>query len=873
IVEENLHIRFSESTPNVVGNGPDWLFDINALTRTMNYEPIVAGTQSNGFAGTKASDNAGQPRKETEPVKDYILLPLWTADPLFSQDPKSSYDDGSKPSSDDGKKVNEDLRKESECNDHKKEDNVDSTNNVNTADNINTVSSTVNVVGINEVNAVDGKISIELLFDPNVPALEDVSIFNFSSDDEDDDHHFDQVIGDLQSATQTRSMSKNLEEQGFVSTIQQRTNHKDLQNCLFACFLSQKEPKKVAQWYPQEEGIDYDEVFAPVARIEAIRLFLAYDSFKDFVVYQMDVKSVFLYEKIKEEVYVCQPSGFEDPDFPDRVYKVKKELYGLRQAPRAWYLKGQPKLGIWYLKDSPFNLVAYTDSDYARASLDKKSTMGVNVQDDADKEMFDVDALNVEVINTAKLIIDDAQVSVAGDIVSTTSIPVSAATTTTTTITTVDDVTLAQAPKEIKSTKPKVKGLVIQELSESTTTISSQQPHDKEKRRKHFATKRAEEKRNKPPTKAQQRKIMCTYLKNMEGYKLKDLKLKEFDSIQEIFNKAFKRVNTFEDFRAELVEDIAYLLLYVHDIILTASTTFLHKVISLLHGEFFMTDLGSYVRLYPCRPHVDIDSKLGPDGDPVSDPTLYRSLASALQHLAFTRPDLSYVVQQTCLYMHDPRKPHFSALNRFLRLVVLSLIVLILAIVCSLGITCFLGMLSARLHYPDRVLKLNRGVANVVAETTWVCNLWFEPHALAFTATLVYCDNVSAVYLFNNLEVNIGLDGGRDKQLRQADVLLYSWDRGLDVCVDLTGSSPLTQTGMVDFVPGRVVIDVASITRPKPFAHLLLPPSLASSTSSTTYTSPIALFKPKTKAPAKKDTSLLRILQPLSLLEALGKSG
>ncbi|GKD72509.1 retrovirus-related pol polyprotein from transposon TNT 1-94 [Tanacetum coccineum] len=93
----------------------------------------------------------------------------------------------------------------------------------------------------------------------------------------------------------------------------------------------------VAQGYTQEEGIDYDEVFAPVARIEAIRLFLAYASFKDFVVYQIDVKSVFLYGKIEEEVYVCQPPGFEDPDFPDRVYKVEKALYGLHQAPRAWY--------------------------------------------------------------------------------------------------------------------------------------------------------------------------------------------------------------------------------------------------------------------------------------------------------------------------------------------------------------------------------------------------------------------------------------------------------------------------------------------------------------------------------------------------------
>ncbi|GJS31731.1 putative ribonuclease H-like domain-containing protein [Tanacetum coccineum] len=87
----------------------------------------------------------------------------------------------------------------------------------------------------------------------------------------------------------------------------------------------------------QEEGIDYDEVFAPVARIEAIRLFLAYASFMGFIVYQMDVKSAFLYGTIEEEVYVCQPPGFEDPQFPDKVYKVEKTLYGLHQAPRAWY--------------------------------------------------------------------------------------------------------------------------------------------------------------------------------------------------------------------------------------------------------------------------------------------------------------------------------------------------------------------------------------------------------------------------------------------------------------------------------------------------------------------------------------------------------
>ncbi|GJV59553.1 retrovirus-related pol polyprotein from transposon TNT 1-94 [Tanacetum coccineum] len=142
IVEKNLHIRFSESTPNAVG------------------------TQSNGFVGTKVSDNAGQARKETEPIKDYILLPLWTADPPYSQDPKSSHNDGSKPSSDDGKKVDENPRKYSECRDQEKEDNVNSTN-------------TVNAAGTNEVNLVGGKTSIELPFDLNMHALEDDSIFDF----------------------------------------------------------------------------------------------------------------------------------------------------------------------------------------------------------------------------------------------------------------------------------------------------------------------------------------------------------------------------------------------------------------------------------------------------------------------------------------------------------------------------------------------------------------------------------------------------------------------------------------------------------------------------------------------------------------------
>ncbi|GJS54092.1 putative ribonuclease H-like domain-containing protein [Tanacetum coccineum] len=112
----------------------------------------------------------------------------------------------------------------------------------------------------------------------------------------------------------------------------------------------------VAQGYRQEEGVDYDEVFAPVARIEAIRLFLAFASFMGFTVYQMDVKSAFLYGNITEEVYVKQPPGFEDPSHPNKVYRVVKALYGLHQAPRAWY----ERLSTFLLKHG-----------YRRGAIDK----------------------------------------------------------------------------------------------------------------------------------------------------------------------------------------------------------------------------------------------------------------------------------------------------------------------------------------------------------------------------------------------------------------------------------------------------------------------------------------------------------------------
>ncbi|GJS08594.1 putative ribonuclease H-like domain-containing protein [Tanacetum coccineum] len=362
IVEENLHAKFSEDTPNIAISRPNWLFDIDALTKSMNYKPVVAGNQSNGSAGTKACDNVGKARVETVHGKDYILLPLWTQDPSFSSSSKDSPDAGFKPSEEDEKKDAKDLgNKDSEVpRIEEPKVNQEKDYSVNSTNTINTVSPTVNTAGI-EDNAVNENIVYGCDDDPNMPELEEIV---YSDDDKDvgaeadinnldthipvspiptirihKDHLIEQIIGDIYSAPQTRRMTKSVwtlvdlpNGKRGIGTKWVYRNKKYERDIVI-----KNKARLVAQGYIQEEGIDYDKVFAPAARIEAIRLFLAYASFKDFVVYQMDVKSAFLYGKIEEEVYVCQPPGFEDPDFPDRVYKVEKALYGLHQAPRAWY--------------------------------------------------------------------------------------------------------------------------------------------------------------------------------------------------------------------------------------------------------------------------------------------------------------------------------------------------------------------------------------------------------------------------------------------------------------------------------------------------------------------------------------------------------
>ncbi|GJR80975.1 putative ribonuclease H-like domain-containing protein [Tanacetum coccineum] len=271
-VEENLHIRFLKDKPIVLGDGPKWLFDIDSLTKSMNYVSVIACTNSNDCAGSEVSIGKGTSSKETDTSQDYIVMPLWKDSSLFDSPSMNVSHDKPEPSCDAEKKDDEGVSKESGVDDQE----------------------------IPESSTPNTRIH--------------------------KDHSLDHVIGDIQSGVQTIGMTKN----SWVEAMQEELLQFKLQKVWVLVDLP-KGKRAI------EEGIDYNDVFAPVARIEAIRLFLAYASFMGFMVYQMDVKSAFLYGQIEEEVYVCQLLGFEDPDYPDKVYKVVKALYGLHQAPRAWY--------------------------------------------------------------------------------------------------------------------------------------------------------------------------------------------------------------------------------------------------------------------------------------------------------------------------------------------------------------------------------------------------------------------------------------------------------------------------------------------------------------------------------------------------------
>ncbi|GKB38949.1 putative ribonuclease H-like domain-containing protein [Tanacetum coccineum] len=271
IVEENLHVQFSENTPNIAGSGPNWLFDIDALTKSMNYKPIVAGNQSNCSASTKACDDAGKARVETVPGKDYILLPLWTQDLPFSSSSKDSPDAGFKPSGEEEKKDAKDPENEDSEVPNTEESGVNQEDeNVNSTNNINTVSSTVNVVGI-EDNAIDENIVGAEADMTNLDTY--ISSSPILTTRIHKDHSVEQIIRDIHSAPQTRRMTKSVTKHDLpygkraIGIKWIYKNKKDKRG-----IMVRNKARLVTQGNTKEEGIDYDEVFVPVAMIEVIRL-------------------------------------------------------------------------------------------------------------------------------------------------------------------------------------------------------------------------------------------------------------------------------------------------------------------------------------------------------------------------------------------------------------------------------------------------------------------------------------------------------------------------------------------------------------------------------------------------------------------------
>nr|GEU96366.1 hypothetical protein [Tanacetum cinerariifolium] len=562
IVKENLHVKFSENTPNIAGSRPNWLFDIDALTKSMNYKPVVIGNQSNGSAGTKACDNVGE--EEKKDVEDL------------------GNENNEVPST-------KELRV-----------NQDNDANVNIINNVNTISLADNVAGI-EDNVVDENIVYGCVDDLNIPDLEKIGRFGDAGDDDSGadmnnldtyfqvshvpttrihkDHPLNQVIRELQSTTQTRQMTKNLEEYG----------------------------------------------------IEPIRLFLDYASFKDFVMYQMDVKSAFLYvnpaiytscvkqfwatKKVKningeaqlhatvdgKKVVNSEASIMRDLWFGDEGGLKPKDIVTKFCGPSRW-----KELS----KESGSKILPCGDGSYWKAFkpidslIADEDIFGVNDQDDtlifdADKDLQGKEVV-VEEVNAASITI--------------------AVTAAATTVVSFDELNMAQALVEIKTSRPKAKGIVMQKpnqigfdeqearrlqaaiykqdslvAKEAQKALKANNPvieqwHDiqakvdadckfaqrlqaeeqeqltdvekvklfmefLEKRIKFFTTKRAKDKRNRPPIQAQQRSLMCTYLKNMDGWKPRALKNKSLVDIQDLFNKEMARINNFVDFRTELVKE------------------------------------------------------------------------------------------------------------------------------------------------------------------------------------------------------------------------------------------------------------------------------------------------------------------------------
>ncbi|GJY89227.1 ribonuclease H-like domain-containing protein [Tanacetum coccineum] len=522
--------------------------------------------------------------------------------------------------------------------------------------------------------------------------------------------------------------------------------------------LSRYKARLVANGSTQLAGIDVDETFSPVVKPATIRTVLSLAISRHWPVHQLDVKNAFLHGSLSETVYMHQPPGFRDPQHPDHVCLLQRSLYGLKQAPRAWFQRFAAyaaRVGFHHSRcdsslfiyrqgaDTAYLLLYVDDIVLTASSSDLLQQIITSLH--AEFSMTDLGSLNyflgisvtrnasgmflsqqkyaTEVLDRAGMLnckpcrtpVDtDSKLSADGA-------PIS-------------DSTLYRSlarglPLTEGGTVP-TSGTVAADSAVSTAYDT------------------------------------CTTVRLV-------LKL---ELLQDLTQRLHLTIGA----------DTAYLLLYVDDIVLTASSSdLLQQIITSLHAEFSMTDLGSlnyFLGISVTRNASGMflsQQKYATENVCLQIQTQHYIAAGALQYLTFTRPDISYAVQQVCLFMHDPREPHLSALKRILRYVRGTL---------SYGLQLYSSTTSSLVAYSDadwagcpttrrstsgycvflgnnllswsskRQFTLSRssaeaeyrGVANAVAETCWLRNLLRELHTPLATATLVYCDNVSAVYLSSN---------------------------------------------------------------------------------------------------------------------------
>ncbi|GJX38459.1 putative ribonuclease H-like domain-containing protein [Tanacetum coccineum] len=468
-VEESLHIRFLEDKPIIAGDGPKWLFDIDVLKKSMNYVPLVAGTNSNDFTGTEESIGAGHSSKETRSSQDYILMPLWKDGSLFDSSSKNASNDEPQPSSDAGKKDDEGVSQESGIDDQERPEN--STQDVNTVGpSINTEPDMFSLGN----NATLEATHADVFGDETEVDMSNISTTYLSSTPNTrihKDHSLDHVIGEVHSGVQTRRMTKTTNEQRFISAVYEGKTHEDfILVCLLVSYhkLEPKRNKKnergivvrnkarlVTQGYTQEEEIDYDEERVEfiycMARIKRKSMSITSRVFKiqcswtergqidktlfikrvksDILLVQVYVDDIIfgstkkklctefetlMHKKfqmssmgeltfflglqvmqkddgifISQDKYVdeiLKKFGFSTVKTTSTPMETSKPLLKDVEAEDVDVHLYRSMIGsLMYLTasrpdimfvDSPFDLEAYTDSDYAGASLDRKFTIG-----------------------------------------------------------------------------------------------------------------------------------------------------------------------------------------------------------------------------------------------------------------------------------------------------------------------------------------------------------------------------------------------------------------------------------------------------------------------------------------------------------------